>query len=66
VPQPTVLLDAWEAALLPRRPDVVRVGLAVPLTGPLALTAPSALDLAGLAADETTPPAASGAGPWSW
>src|ERR687889_454919 len=41
-----------EAALLPRRPDVVRVGLAVPLTGPLALTAPSALDLAGLAADE--------------
>jgi ABC-type branched-subunit amino acid transport system substrate-binding protein len=53
VPEPTVLLDAWEAALLPRRPDVVRVGLAVPLTGPLALTAPSALDLAGLAADET-------------
>jgi ABC-type branched-subunit amino acid transport system substrate-binding protein len=28
------------------------VGLAVPLSGPLALTAPSALDLAGLAADE--------------
>jgi ABC-type branched-subunit amino acid transport system substrate-binding protein len=28
------------------------VGLAVPLTGPLAMTAPSALDLAGLAADE--------------
>lgn len=52
MPEPTVLLDAWEAALLPRRPDVVRVGLAVPLTGPLALTAPSALDLGGLAADE--------------
>ena len=52
MPESTVLLDAWEAALLPRRPDVVRVGLAVPLTGPLALTAPSALDLAGLAADE--------------
>ena len=34
------------------RPDVLRVGLAVPLSGPLALTAPSALDLAGLAADE--------------
>jgi ABC-type branched-subunit amino acid transport system substrate-binding protein len=28
------------------------VGLAVPLSGPLAMTAPSALDLAGLAADE--------------
>jgi urea transport system substrate-binding protein len=53
VPEPTGPLDAWEAALLPRRPDVVRVGLAVPLSGPLALTAPSALDLAGLAADET-------------
>ena len=34
------------------RPDVVRVGLAVPLSGPLAMTAPSALDLAGLAAEE--------------
>jgi urea transport system substrate-binding protein len=52
VPEPTAALDAWEALLLPRRPDVVRIGLAVPLTGPLALTAPSALDLAGLAADE--------------
>jgi urea transport system substrate-binding protein len=46
-------VDAWEALLLPRPPDVVRVGLAVPLSGPLAMTAPSALDLAGLAADET-------------
>jgi ABC-type branched-subunit amino acid transport system substrate-binding protein len=52
VPEPTGPLDAWEATLLPRRPDVVRIGLAVPLSGPLALTAPSALDLAGLAADE--------------
>ncbi|RBY83575.1 acetamidase regulator [Geodermatophilus sp. TF02-6] len=52
MPEPTVALDAWAAALLPRRPDVVRVGLAVPLSGPLALTGPSALDLAGLAADE--------------
>ena len=34
------------------RPDAVRVGLAVPLSGPLAMTAPSALDLAGLAVDE--------------
>ncbi len=34
------------------RADAVRIGLAVPLSGPLALTAPSALDLAGLAVDE--------------
>ncbi|MGY1631982.1 ABC transporter substrate-binding protein [Geodermatophilus sp. SYSU D01186] len=53
MPEPTGPVDAWEALLLPRPPDVVRVGLAVPLTGPLAMTAPSALDLAGLAADET-------------
>ena len=31
---------------------MLHVGLAVPLSGPLALTAPSALDLAGLAVDE--------------
>jgi ABC-type branched-subunit amino acid transport system substrate-binding protein len=34
--------------------DAVRIGLAVPLSGPLALTAPSALDLAALAAEECT------------
>jgi ABC-type branched-subunit amino acid transport system substrate-binding protein len=44
--------DPWEVLLAGPRPDVVRVGLAVPLSGPLAMTAPSALDLAGLAADE--------------
>ncbi|MGK5113244.1 ABC transporter substrate-binding protein [Geodermatophilus sp. CPCC 205506] len=53
MPEPTGPLDAWEALLVPRPPDVVRVALAVPLSGPLALTAPSALDLAGLATDET-------------
>jgi urea transport system substrate-binding protein len=46
------LLDPWEVLLSGPRTDVVRVGLAVPLSGPLAMTAPSALDLAGLAADE--------------
>jgi ABC-type branched-subunit amino acid transport system substrate-binding protein len=45
-------MDAWEAAVTGRAPDVARVGLVVPLSGPLAMTAPSALDLAGLAADE--------------
>jgi len=54
------LLDPWEVLLSGPRPDVVRVGLAVPLSGPLALTAPSALDLAGLAADEVN--AAGGVG----
>jgi urea transport system substrate-binding protein len=45
-------LDPWDVLLTGPRPDVLRVGLAVPLSGPLALTAPSALDLAGLAAEE--------------
>ncbi|MGY1607747.1 MULTISPECIES: ABC transporter substrate-binding protein [unclassified Geodermatophilus] len=52
MPGPTVPMDAWEAALTGRTPGVARVGLAVPLSGPLAMTAPSALDLAGLAAEE--------------
>jgi len=52
VPSQPGLLDPWEVLLSGPRPDVVRVGLAVPLSGPLAMTAPSALDLAGLAADE--------------
>jgi urea transport system substrate-binding protein len=52
VPGQPRLLDPWEVLLTGPRPDVVRVGLAVPLSGPLAMTAPSALDLAGLAADE--------------
>lgn len=45
-------LDPSEVLVSGPRRDVVRVGLAVPLSGPLAMTAPSALDLAGLAADE--------------
>ena len=48
----TGILDPWEVLLSGPRRDVVRVGLAVPLSGPLAMTAPSALALAGLAADE--------------
>ncbi len=52
MPGPTAPIDAWAAAVTGRSPGVVRVGLAVPLSGPLAMTAPSALDLAGLAADE--------------
>ncbi|WP_116453642.1 ABC transporter substrate-binding protein [Blastococcus litoris] len=52
MPRSTGLLDPWEVLLSGPAPDTVRVGLAVPLTGPLAMTAPSALDLAGLAADE--------------
>jgi ABC-type branched-subunit amino acid transport system substrate-binding protein len=52
VTDPTGLLDPWEVLLAGPRGNVVRVGLAVPLSGPLAMTAPSALDLAGLAADE--------------
>jgi urea transport system substrate-binding protein len=52
VPSPIGPRDAWDAALTGPTPDVVRVGLAVPLSGPLAMTAPSALDLAGLAVDE--------------
>ncbi|SDC89305.1 amino acid/amide ABC transporter substrate-binding protein, HAAT family (TC 3.A.1.4.-) [Geodermatophilus telluris] len=47
-------MDAWEAAVTGRAPGVVRVGLAVPLSGPLAMTAPSALGLATLAAGELT------------
>ncbi|MGY1727912.1 ABC transporter substrate-binding protein [Geodermatophilus sp. SYSU D01062] len=54
MPGPTAPMEAWEAAVVGRSPDVVRIGLAVPLTGPLAMTAPSALDLAALAADEVT------------
>ncbi|MGY1827707.1 MULTISPECIES: ABC transporter substrate-binding protein [unclassified Blastococcus] len=46
------LLDPWELLLAGPRTDALHVGLAVPLSGPLALIAPSALDLAGLAADE--------------
>ncbi|MGY1724962.1 ABC transporter substrate-binding protein [Blastococcus sp. SYSU DS0533] len=45
-------LDPWELLLSGPRADALHVGLAVPLSGPLALTAPSALELAGLAADE--------------
>ena len=45
-------LDSWDALLTGPRTDVVRVGLALPLSGPLAMTAPSALDLAALAAEE--------------
>ena len=44
--------DAWDVVFTGPTPDVVRVGLALPLSGPLAMTAPSALDLAGLAVDE--------------
>jgi ABC-type branched-subunit amino acid transport system substrate-binding protein len=52
VPRQPDLLDAWDVLLDGPRADVVRIGLAVPLSGPLAMTAPSALDLAGLAASE--------------
>ncbi len=52
MPGPAVPLESWEAAVTGRRPGTVRIGLAVPLSGPLGMTAPSALDLAGLAADE--------------
>ena len=52
MPRQPGLLDPWEVLLAGPSPDVVRVGLTVPLSGPLAMTAPSALDLAGLAADE--------------
>ena len=48
------LRDPWDVLVSGPAPDAVRIGLAVPLTGPLALTAPSALDLAALAADECT------------
>jgi urea transport system substrate-binding protein len=52
VPSQPGLLDPWDVLLAGPRPDVVRMGLAVPLSGPLAMTVPSALDLAGLATDE--------------
>jgi urea transport system substrate-binding protein len=52
VPSRSGLLDPWDVLLSGPRRDVLRVGLAVPLSGPLALTAPSAVDLAGLAVDE--------------
>ncbi|RZU31123.1 ABC transporter substrate-binding protein [Blastococcus saxobsidens] len=45
-------LDPWDLLLTGPESGVLHVGLAVPLSGPLALTAPSALDLAGLAVDE--------------
>nr|WP_246214812.1 ABC transporter substrate-binding protein [Modestobacter muralis] len=51
---PSPLRDPWDVLVSGPAPDVVRIGLAVPLSGPLALTAPSALDLASLAADECT------------
>jgi urea transport system substrate-binding protein len=50
----SVLLDPWDALVSGPSRDAVRIGLAVPLSGPLALTAPSALDLAALAAEECT------------
>src|SRR5207248_671432 len=53
-------LDPWDVLLAGPRSDVLRIGLAVPLSGPLAMTAPSALDLAGLAVDEAN--GAGGAG----
>jgi ABC-type branched-subunit amino acid transport system substrate-binding protein len=51
---PAPLRDPWDVLVSGPAPDVVRIGLAVPLSGPLALTAPSALDLAALAAEECT------------
>jgi ABC-type branched-subunit amino acid transport system substrate-binding protein len=48
------LRDPWDVLVSGPAPDAVRIGLAVPLSGPLALTAPSALDLAALAAEECT------------
>ncbi|MGR7023104.1 ABC transporter substrate-binding protein [Geodermatophilus sp. URMC 62] len=52
MPRSTVPMDAWEATLTGRARDVVRIGLALPLSGPLALTAPSALTLAAEEVDE--------------
>lgn len=54
MPSSPAPLDPAEVLLTGGDPDAVRIGLAVPLSGPLALTAPSALDLAGLAAEECT------------
>jgi urea transport system substrate-binding protein len=52
--EPAPLRDPWDVLVSGPAPDAVRIGLAVPLSGPLALTAPSALDLAALAAEECT------------
>ena len=52
--EPAPLRDPWDALVSGPSRDTVRIGLAVPLSGPLALTAPSALDLAVLAAEECT------------
>ncbi len=46
-------MDPWDALLGAPTRGVRRIGLAVPLSGPLALTAPSALELACLAAEES-------------
>jgi urea transport system substrate-binding protein len=51
---PAPLRDPGDVLVAGPAPDVVRIGLAVPLSGPLALVAPSALDLAALAAEECT------------
>jgi urea transport system substrate-binding protein len=51
---PAPLRDPWDVLVSGPAPDAVRIGLAVPLSGPLAMTAPSALDLAALAAEECT------------
>ena len=51
---PAPLRDPWDLLVSGPSPDAVRIGLAVPLSGPLAMTAPSALDLAALAAEECT------------
>lgn len=48
----TLLIDPLQALVEGRPGGVVRVGLAVPTSGPLALTAPSALACAVLAAEE--------------
>jgi urea transport system substrate-binding protein len=52
--EPASFRDPWDVLVSGPAPDAVRIGLAVPLSGPLALTAPSALDLAALAAEECT------------
>lgn len=52
MPRSTGPRDAWDVLLTGPRPGVVRMGLAVPLSGPLAMTAPSALGLAELAVEE--------------
>ena len=54
MPVRPVLSDPWDLLLAGPAPDAVRIGLALPLSGPLALTAPSALDLAELAAEGAT------------